>query len=37
MNHEDYMRNNERYDSEAIIDDLCNLKKKKKNMKQQRF
>ena len=31
MNHEDYMRNNERYDSEAIIDDLCNLINKLKN------
>ena len=31
MNHENYMRNNERYDSEAIIDDLCNLINKLKN------
>ena len=33
MNHEDYMRNNERYDSEVIIDDLCNLINKLKIMK----
>lgn len=31
MNYENYMQNNKRYDSEAIIDDLCNLINKLQN------